>query len=64
MDILLIPCIIFRLIFDGRDGSFFLKKYPPTSPNEKKSLHVFFLSASCAEPLELPECPFASIIIY
>lgn len=35
IEILLMPCIILMLMFEGRDGSFLRKKYPPTSPREK-----------------------------
>lgn len=38
MDILLIPCIIRKLKFVFRLGSFFRKKYPNTGPRLKYSL--------------------------
>jgi hypothetical protein len=46
MDILLTPCIILMLMLFGLDGSFPLKKYPPTSPSRKKSRIDLFFFAS------------------
>lgn len=50
MDILLIPCIIRILMLRGRVGSFFLKKYAPTSPSDRNPLKVNFFSflSSCS----------------
>lgn len=42
IEILLIPCIILMLMLVGREASFFLKKYPPTSPSVAESRQLFF----------------------
>ena len=44
MEILFIPCIILIFMLEGLEGSFLRKKYPPTSPNVKNSLQLFFFS--------------------